>query len=122
MSEVEHVNLTVRDAKSTAKMLCGLFDWNIRWEGEVLAGKGYSIHVGSPASYLALYSPHDGTGGQIKSGKLNHIGVLVDDVDAIEEKVIAAGYKPTMHADYEPGRRFYFLDEDGVEFEVVSYE
>ncbi|MEM7190453.1 MAG: VOC family protein, partial [Pseudomonadota bacterium] len=23
--------------------------------------------------------------------------------------------------DYEPGRRFYFADHDGIEFEVVSY-
>ncbi|HAI29601.1 MAG TPA: glyoxalase, partial [Thalassospira sp.] len=24
-------------------------------------------------------------------------------------------------ADYEPGRRFYFRDENDIEFEVVSY-
>jgi hypothetical protein len=23
--------------------------------------------------------------------------------------------------DYEPGRRFYFLDWDGIEFELVNY-
>ena len=31
------------------------------------------------------------------------------------------GYEPCNHADYDPGRRFYFDDEDGIEFEVVSY-
>ena len=35
--------------------------------------------------------------------------------------VVAAGLTPFSHADYEPGRRFYFLDPDGIEYEVVSY-
>jgi catechol 2,3-dioxygenase-like lactoylglutathione lyase family enzyme len=52
---------------------------------------------------------------------LNHIGVQVDDLDATEARVIAAGLLPFSHADYEPGRRFYFLDPDGIEYEVVSY-
>jgi len=54
-------------------------------------------------------------------GGLNHIGVVVEDLDAVEAKVLAAGLKTTNHGDYEPGRRFYFHDHDGIEFEVVSY-
>ena len=46
---------------------------------------------------------------------------MVDDLDAVEAKVVQAGYEPYSHADYEPGRRFYFNDADGVEFEVVAY-
>ncbi len=121
MSELEHINLTVRDAKVTANTLCTLFDWKIRWEGEVLDGAGYSIHVGSDKSYLAIYAPHDGSGAKGKDGPLNHVGVVVDDLDAVEAKVKAAGYKPHLHADYDPGRRFYFDDENSVEFEVASY-
>jgi glyoxylase I family protein len=30
--------------------------------------------------------------------------------------------RPTVTTDYEPGRRFYYNDEDGIEFEVVSYD
>jgi len=36
-------------------------------------------------------------------------------------RVIAAGLTPFSHGDYEPGRRFYFFDWDGIEFEIVSY-
>ena len=39
----------------------------------------------------------------------------------IARRLRAMGYEPHSHADYEPGRRFYFDDEDGIEFEVVSY-
>ena len=52
---------------------------------------------------------------------LNHVGLVVDDLDAAEAVVIAAGLEPFSHADYEPGRRFYFFDWDGIEFELVSY-
>ena len=55
------------------------------------------------------------------TGHMNHVGVVVDDLDAVEAKVKAAGFRTHNHADYEPGRRFYFDDENGIEFEVVSY-
>ncbi|MEC9109847.1 MAG: VOC family protein, partial [Pseudomonadota bacterium] len=46
----------------------------------------------------------------------------VDDLDAAEKIVATHGLEPFGHDDYEPGRRFYFFDWDGIEFEVVSYE
>ena len=80
--------------------------------------------MGSADQYIALY-----TGGGVaytdadfaKGRPLNHIGVEVDDLDATEARVVAAGLVPFSHGDYEPGRRFYFLDPDGIEYEVVSY-
>jgi hypothetical protein len=53
---------------------------------------------------------------------LNHIGILVEDLDEVEKKVKASGFIPHNHDDYEPGRRFYFDLEDCVEIEVVSYQ
>ena len=52
---------------------------------------------------------------------LNHISIVVNGLDAVEQKVIARGYVPNSHQDYEPGRRFYFEDENGIEIEVISY-
>ena len=74
--------------------------------------------------YNALYRRGDGSSiaeAFTKGRPLNHIGVEVGDLDATEARVLAAGLKPFGRADYEPGRRFYFLDPDGIEFEVVSY-
>lgn len=124
MSRLEHLNVTVRDPEATAGMLVDLFGWRVRWQGAAIHG-GRSIHVGGADSYLAVYA---GLGGQTEAGNsyaqrggLNHIGVVVDDLDAVEERVKARGYKPVNHADYEPGRRFYFREENGIEIEVVSY-
>ena len=36
-------------------------------------------------------------------------------------RVVAAGLRPFGHDNYDPGRRFYFLDPDGIEYEIVSY-
>ena len=121
---LEHINITVPDARATAEVLTELFDWTIRWEGET-PDKGWSVHVGSSDSYLALYTPgkivEDVRPSYSHFGGLNHIGLTVEDLDATEAKVRAAGYTPHHHADYEPGRRFYFYGPDGVEYEMVSY-
>ena len=126
MSEgkLEHVNITVSDPQKTADRLCELFGWHIRWQGTAIHG-GHTIHVGSDDDYLAVYSQgklsERGDDTYTTRGGLNHVGVVVDDLDAVEEKVNKAGFKTHSHADYEPGRRFYFHDDDGIEFEVVSY-
>ena len=62
-----------------------------------------------------------GDRGWLKGVPLNHVGIQVEDLDAVEERVVAAGLVPFSHGDYEPGRRFYFMDWDGIEFEIVSY-
>ena len=121
---LEHANITVSDPEATARLMQAVFNWDIRWHGPSQMG-GYTWHVGSEASYLALYTydnnPDDAPhAGRVKSG-LNHVGVVVDDLEATEQAVIAAGLEPFNHGNYEPGRRFYFLDGDGVEYEVVSY-
>jgi catechol 2,3-dioxygenase-like lactoylglutathione lyase family enzyme len=120
---IEHVNIAVVDPEQTSGLMQVLFGWQVRWRGLSQSG-GYATHVGSNDHYLALTTRGD-TAATVeaftKGRPLNHIGVEVDDLDATEARVIAAGLRPYGHADYEPGRRFYFIDPDGIEFEVVSY-
>lgn len=120
---IEHVNITVRDPDRAARLMGELFGWQVRWQGPALNG-GRTVHVGSEEQYLALYTPRETalTDEDFAKGRpLNHVGVEVDDIAATEAKVMAAGLVPFNHGDYEPGRRFYFLDPDGIEYEVVSY-
>ena len=119
MGMLEHVNLTVTDPDRTADMLCRLFGWRRRWEGLGKLG-GYTVHVGTDDGYLSIYRPRS-EAPALDGGRLNHVGILVEDLDAAEGRVRDAGYEPFNHGDYEPGRRFYFNDHDGIEFEVVSY-
>ena len=117
---IEHVNISVTDPERSLRLFEDLLGWKERWRGPSMLG-GRTIHVGNDTDYLAIYTNDDTTGGFAKSAPLNHIGVLVDDIDAAEKVVLNHGLEPMNHGDYEPGRRFYFLDWDGIEFEVVSY-
>lgn len=125
--KLEHVNMTVSNPQRSADLMRDLFGWHIRWEGPSMLG-GHTIHVGSENQYIALYTNEDvkaannGNGPAFrKSQPLNHVAMTVDDLDGVEQKVLAAGLEPFGHDDYDPGRRFYFFDWDGIEFEVVSY-
>lgn len=119
-ARLEHVNLTVSDPERSAALLRALFGWEERWRGPSQLG-GWTIHVGNAHDYVALYT-HGGDAATFPKGRpLNHLGVEVEDLDALEARVVAAGLDPFNHADYAPGRRFYFVDPDGIEFEVVSY-
>lgn len=124
---LEHANLTVSRPERSAELLKQLLGWEERWRGPSLLG-GETIHVGVPGhgeSYIAVYTNDDlKKGGDLKFSKgqpLNHLGLVVDDLDAAEKTVIAAGLETFSHGDYYPGKRFYFFDWDGIEFEIVSY-
>jgi catechol 2,3-dioxygenase-like lactoylglutathione lyase family enzyme len=120
---LEHVNITISDPDRTASLMQALFGWRIRWRGPAL-NNGQTIHVGADDHYLALYAQPEVTysaSGFAKGAPLNHIGIVVEDLDEAEARVRAAGLTPFNHADYEPGRRFYFLDHDQIEYELVSY-
>lgn len=125
--KLEHVNMTVSNPQRSADLMRDLFGWHIRWEGPSMLG-GHTIHVGSENQYIALYTNEDvkaannGNGPALrKSQPLNHVAMTVDDLDGVEQKVLDAGLEPYGHDDYDPGRRFYFFDWNGIEFEVVSY-
>ena len=128
MAHLEHINITVKDPRVTAQLLSDLFGWETRWEGAAMNG-GYTVHVGNQTSYVALYTGPGGAEHQkdadssyLQVGGFNHLGVVVDDLAALEAKVKAKGFETHSHADYEPGQRFYFNDQDGVEYEVISYD
>ena len=124
---LEHINLTVSDPDKAAALLVKLFGWQVRWSGESM-DNGYTVHVGQEnvgGSYLSLYTPEEiannpARGHRIKAN-LNHIGVIVTDLAKTETRVLAQGLKTFNHAEYDPGKRFYFLTDDGIEIEVISY-
>ena len=125
-ARLEHVNFTAADPQALAEVLCRLFDWRIRWSGTAIYG-GHTVHVGGEDDYVAIYGGNPnaamaepGNSHSTRQG-LNHIGIVVEDIEAAEVRVKAAGFVPHSHSDYEPGRRFYFDGPESLEIEVVSY-
>ncbi|MGB7656263.1 MAG: VOC family protein [Novosphingobium sp.] len=117
---LEHANITVSDPDRSSALLQKLCGWHERWRGPSQLG-GRTIHVGNDHDYIAVYTNDNVRTDFAKGQPLNHVGLVVDDLDAAERIVIDAGLQPMNHGDYEPGRRFYFFDWDGIEFEMVSY-
>ena len=124
-ARLEHVNITVRDPVATANRLHRLLGWEIRWQGEAMDG-GHSVHVGRDDCYLALYAPPatltEGSSSYTTPNGLNHVAVVVDDLDEAERRVRADDLVPGERQVYEPGERFYVDLEDGLEFEFVRYD
>ena len=118
MAYLEHVNVVVKDGTATAQMLVDVFDWHVRWKGASQDGLGYTHHVGNETGYVALYQPTTDSG---EVGLRGHLGIVVDDLVQVQALVEAAGFTPHHFADYEPGKRFYFMGPDDLEIEVVSY-
>ena len=121
---LEHANVTVNDPKTSADLLCRVFDWQIRWQGAAM-DVGETVHVGNANSYIAFYTQSDVAAKSMNTykvaGAANHLGIVVDDLQDVRNRVEAEGLSPGELYDYEPGLRFYFFTPDGIEIEVVSY-
>ena len=117
--------MTVSNPLKTAELLMRLFGWSVRWQGKAIHG-GFTVHVGERDTYLALYKHeihHEPKSSSYEQRlALNHLGIVVEDLNEAERRVKQEGFDTYSHADYEPGRRFYFRDADALEFEVIEYD
>ena len=124
MHRLEHVNLNVGDAARVTPFLLAAFpDFRIRGGGVDTEGRPW-CHVGDDDSYFALTSVGSGrarTADDATAG-LNHVGIEVDDVDAVRARLIAAGFVPYSTLDDHPARRrMYCFDAEGTDWEFVEY-
>lgn len=120
VNELEHANIRVADIDKAAEFLTTALP-NFCVRGGSTGGANRWLHIGTDDSYLTLNEdkqepiPKQGPG-------LNHIGFVVDDVEAIRGRLEAAGYKEGFVAGPHPHRkRLYFLDGIGMEWEFVEY-
>ena len=76
-------------------------------------------HVGTDDTYIALNESSDVDSGR---GPFNHLGYVVDDVEALADRLQTAGYREGFVAPPHPHRkRRYFHDADNNEWEFVEY-
>ena len=123
MAYLEHANVTVTNPEQTAQRLIDLFNWNIRWSGAAM-NQGHTIHVGTKDCYLALYTHKDtieANSNGLNAGHLNHLAVVVDDIEQASNQAYRLGLEPFNFGEYQPGKRFYVMIDKDLELEVVSY-
>lgn len=119
---LEHVNMSVADLDHTIDFYRQLLGLEVRWRGTTPSGLE-AAHIGDERNYLAVFQVGEKERKKADYGELglNHFGFVVDDLDAAKQRLTVLNVEPTMEADYEPGRRLYFLDPNGVEVELVEY-
>ncbi len=122
---MEHANMIVRNIDETVRFLRAAFpDFKVRREGN--DDRQRWMHIGTDDTYIALnessdepaekWVPYDGKPG------INHLGYEVDDVDALRDRLAAAGFEDSTYPNSHPHRkRVYFYDADGNDWEFVQY-
>ena len=125
--QLEHLNLTVRDVETTTRfLLAALPEWRVRGGGE-MDWYGKTIrwqHVGDDRFYLALQGGGEGPVTPWQSHQLGpkHVGLVVPSVDAVVQRLAAAGYPLDHWGGSTPARRSaYVVDPDSLQFEFVEY-
>ncbi len=124
---LEHANITVSDLERSISFYEEALGFEVRWRGEVFntSRKAAAAHVGpsGEAFYLSLFEAVNGGRAKYDYAPpgINHLGIVVDDLDDARRQLEAAGAMVAMGSDYDPGRRLYFFDPDGIEIELVQY-
>lgn len=120
---LEHANLTVRDVDEAIRFLTtAIPEFSVRHRG-VSNGREWA-HVGNEQTYIAVTAAPDGARRPEAYEKLgvNHMGFVVEDVDAVASALKQAGFREGMQVDPHPYRkRVYFHDADDNEWEFVEY-
>jgi len=120
---LEHANITVNDLERSIHFFQTAFPHFKVRGGGVSNGRKWT-HLGDANTYVALneaITPLNIKKDYSGSG-INHLGFVVEDVETIAERLLAAGYERDFPKQVEQFRiRDYFADADGNEFEFVQY-
>ena len=129
---LEHANITVASIDASVAFLSAVYpEWKVRASGDVDTeeeGRERSwLHFGSDYYYIALEEnqPAHKASDSIRywSQTINHIGLIVDDLDAACKRVERVeGVKLGVPGEETPHRRrVYWFDGCGVEWELIEY-
>jgi catechol 2,3-dioxygenase-like lactoylglutathione lyase family enzyme len=122
---MEHANLHVRHFDDAVRFLKTAFpDFQVRSES-IHDGLRW-MHIGTDDTYIALNETNNERGDNWKpyNGEpgVNHLGYVVDDVDGLQARLAAAGFRDSTYPNSHPHRkRVYFNDADGNDWEFVQY-
>lgn len=122
---MEHANLHVRYFDEAVRFLRAAFpEFEVRSE-KTEDGLRW-MHIGTDDTYIALNETREArdSGWEPYCGKpgVNHLGFEVDDVEALRERLSAAGFRDSTYPNNHPHRkRVYFYDADGNDWEFVQY-
>ena len=127
MLYLEHLNLVVNDIPAAQTFYQAAFPhWRVRDQGESdWYGKRRKwLHLGDDYQYLTFNDNGEGNNRDLaghQSG-LAHFAFVTGNIDAVIERLAAAGFPVDTDGADEPYRKnVYFIDPAGFEVEFVQY-
>lgn len=127
MTRIEHANITVPDIDEAIRFIKIIApDFVVRKDCSPEESYRW-VHIGNDEYYFALQEAHLDANPTYprmayKNFGVNHISIVVDDLDKIESKLVEAGYKRSIETPKESyRRRLYFYDDMGFEWELIEY-
>jgi catechol 2,3-dioxygenase-like lactoylglutathione lyase family enzyme len=127
MLYLEHVNMVVTDIPAALTFYQAAFPhWHVRDQGESpWSGKPRKwLHFGDDYQYLTFNDNGEGDNRDLAGHQpgLAHFAFVTDNIDAVIERLAAAGFAAAKDGADEPYRRnIYFVDPAGFEVEFVQY-
>lgn len=128
MTRLEHLNITVPDIDAALAFLTIVApDFKVRKDLKSQSRHRWA-HVGNEQCYFALQEPHldslspNKAQETYKNFGVNHIALVVENIEIIEENLVKEGYLRGILAPEETYRkRAYFFDAAGFEWELTEY-
>jgi catechol 2,3-dioxygenase-like lactoylglutathione lyase family enzyme len=127
MTRIEHVNITVPDVDAAISFLQIVApDFDVRKDNRPSDSYRWA-HVGNDTYYFALQEAHLDCVPQkrlqpYRNYGMNHVALVVENVEEIEKKLINGGYQKGIGTPIEKYRkRIYYFDKAGFEWELVEY-
>jgi hypothetical protein len=127
MTKIEHVNITVPDIDSAISFLNIVApDFEVRKDDKPIDSYRWT-HIGNEKYYFALQEAHLDVAPQNKlqtyiNYGVNHVALIVSNLQEIENELVAAGYQRGIETPKEKYRkRAYYYDSAGFEWELVEY-
>lgn len=127
MTRIEHINITVPDIDAAISFLNIIApDFEVRKNQQSPDNYRWT-HIGNDRYYFALQEAHIDSVPQnrlqaYKNYGVNHIALIVSNLQDIEAKLAAAGYQRGIEVPIEKYRkRAYYYDQAGFEWELVEY-
>jgi len=125
---LEHLNFTLTDLDRATRALQAIVpEWRVRGRGRWTDDAGREVewrHVGDDFQYLALYQAPPGAALKPEGSAFNHVGLVVDDLEAVLARLAALGVARDHVGGSGAHRRSAYvrIEPERLEIELVQYD
>ncbi len=126
--QLDHVNISVVDIDRTVAFLRIAFpEFIVRGggQGEYQGATTAWLHLGIDELYVSVNTTSKTVTRQQPHGVpetgINHVGFIVENVDDVQGKYEAAGFRCVPVDELPSRKRLYVDDSDGIQWEFIQY-